>query len=314
MLSGSGRARTRYLNTSLLILHLPIEKSCLKRSSLMETLLTPAKTNTLATTRPEDLLVPTGSNSKSDYDTKLEVLDDAVTVLTSEPSLETLRNTLSWLESHFVKDDVSNIKVPGSRPAQVVFVLINAILPTYWTVLNDARDPNHVKVRTTLIKCLGTVTGISVTVNQLNVLLKDRQTPTRPEHNGQVGKLAVLTNFLQRMLKRTSFIHDLWHDLVTFVSAPSKRSLLWKEAVSLLATGKVLSLVAQADLLIKDSMSVVHEGGWLGDGPKYATWLGSNIDYMMGHVDVANMESRKAISQMLSKALVLGYTGEIVQI
>ena len=280
----------------------------------METLLTPAKTSTLSTTRNEDLLVPASSRSTTDRDTKLEVLDDAVTVLRSEPSLETLRNTLYWLESHFVKDDVSNIKVPGSKSAQVVFVLINAIIPTYWTVLNDARDPTHVKVRNTLIKCLSTVTGISATVNRLNMLLRDRQTPTRPDQGGEAGELAVLNNFLQKMLKRTAFVHDLWHDLLSFVSASSKRSLLWKEAISSLAAGKVLSLAAQADDLIKDSTSVVHEGSWLADGPKYAIWLGSNIEYMVRHGDAANMGTRKAIIQILSKALVLGYNGELVQI
>ena len=278
----------------------------------METLLTPAKSSTIATSQNEDLLVPASSGSKKGCDTELKVLDDAVTVLRSEPSLEALNNTLSWLESHFVKDDVSNIKVPGSKPAQLVFELINFTLPTYWTILNDARDPTHIKVRNALIRCLGTVTGIGATVNRLNILLRNRQTPTQPKKDGEAGELALLNSFLQKVLKRTAFIHDLWHDLVSFVSASSKRSLLWKEAVSLLAAGKVLSLAAQADNLIKDSTSVVHEGSWLADGPQYAIWLGSNIEYMMRHVDVANAESRKAISQMLSKALVLGYTGELV--
>ena len=280
----------------------------------METLLTPAKSSTLAARDNEDLLVPASSGSKGGCDTELKALEDAVTVLKSEPSLETLNNTLCWLESHFVKDDVSNVKVPGSKPAQVVFVLINCILPTYWTVLNDARDPTHVKVRNTLIRCLSTVTGIGATVNRLHVLLRNRQTPTRPKQDGEAGELAVLNSFLQKLLKRTAFIHDLWHDLISFVSASSKRLLLWKEAVSLIAAGKILSLAAQADDFIKDSTSVVHEGSWLADGQRYAVWLGSNIEYMMRHVDVANMESRKAISQLLSKALVLGYTGELVQI
>ena len=279
----------------------------------METLLTPAKTSALPK-RGNDLLVPASSGSKKDCDTKLEVLDDTVTVLRSEPSLETLRNTLYWLESHFVKDDVSNIKVPGSKPAQVVFVLINDIIPTYWTVLNEARDPTLVKVRNTLIRCLSTVSGISATVNRLKLLLRDRQTPARPEKGGEVGELAVLNSFLQKMLKTTAFVHDLWHGLVSFVSASSKRSLFWKETVSLVAAGKVLSLAAQADDLVKDTTTAVHEGSWLADGPKYAVWLGRNIEYMIRHVDAANMENRKAISQVLSKALVLGYTGEHVHI
>ena len=279
----------------------------------METLLTPAKSSTLATRHNEDLLVPASSGSKGECDIEIKALEDAVAVLKSEPSLETLNNTLCWLESHFVKDDVSNVKVPGSKPAQVVFVLINCILPTYWTVLNDARDATQVKVRNTLIRCLSTVTGIGATVNRLHVLLRNRQTPTRPKKDGEAEELAVLSSFLQKLLRRTAFIHDLWHDLISFVSASSKRSLLWKEAVSLLAAGKVLSLAAQADDFIKDSTSVVYEGSWLADGPKYAVWLGGNIEYMMRNVDVANTESRKAISQMLRKALVLGYTGEPVQ-
>lgn len=278
----------------------------------MEALLIPVKTSTSTTSHGDDLLVPVSSSLNKVSETRLETLDDTVVTLKSEPSIDVLKHTLRWLESHFVKDDASNIKVSNSKSAQVVFVLVNVILPTYWAVLEDPRVTSRTKVRDSLIRCLSSVTGISTIANRLNMLLNDRQSQTQAKKDSKVRNVTDLSGLLQKVLKATAFAHGLWQDLFSFVSVPTKRLLFWKEAVSLLATGRILSLAARADEVTRDSSSTLEEGGWLGNGVEYATWLGSNIQYMIEHVEVDNEENRKAATQMLSKALVLGYTGEIV--
>lgn len=278
----------------------------------MEALLTPVKTSTSTTSHGDDLLVPVSSSLNKVSETRLETPDDAIVTLKSEPSIDVLKHTLRWLESHFVKDDASNIKVSNSKSAQVVLVLVNVILPTYWTVLEDSRGTSQTKVRDSLIRCLSSVTGISTVANRLNLLLNDCQSQTQAKKDSEVRNVTDLSGLLQKVLKATAFAHGLWQDLFSFVSVPTKRLLFWKEAVSLLATGRILSLAARADEVTRDSSSALEEGGWLGNGVEYATWLGSNIQYMIQHVEVDNEEYRKAATQMLSKALVLGYTGELV--
>lgn len=242
---------------------------------------------------------------------KLEILDDAVKVLKSEPDLEALKHTLNWLESHFVNNDASNIKAADAKSARVIFVLTTVILPTYGSVLHEAHDPTYVQVRNSLINCLGTINGIGILANRLNMLLRDHQSQPQPWTDSEIAEGAGLIALLQRMLKRTEFIHDLWNDLLSFVSVPSKRYLSWKEAIALLAGGRLLSLAAEAQDVIKDSSSAIEEDCWLAKGSDYATWLGSSIKYMIIHVEVGNCESRKAALQMLSTALHLGYIGEL---
>ena len=279
----------------------------------MEALLTPVKTSTHAAKHDQDLLVPVDSITRKDIIPALDTVDDAITILKSKPSLEALQSTLGWLESCFSKDDASNIKIPSSKSAQLIFVLVHDIIPSYWSVLCDTRESSQIKVRKSIIKCLSTINGIGIIANRIQLLLRgiSSQAQSQPTMSADKEELADLSSLMSSILRKSTFVYDIWHSLTSLVSSPSKRSLIWKEALSLLATGRILALTAQAEDIIGNTSLIAKEESWLATGPQYALWLGHNIEHMIGHLKADDEDSRKAARQMLSKALTLGYTGRL---
>ena len=48
---------------------------------------------------------------------------------------------------------------------------------------------------------------------------------------------------------------------------------------------------------------------WVGDGSKYASWIGLNVTYMVSRIDPDKEEYWKAAASLTGRALSLGYTG-----
>ena len=277
----------------------------------MEPLLTPVKTSTNAAGYDTELIVAVNSDHKKRNVTAYETIDDAVLVLKSKPSLETLQSTLGWLESHSAKDDASNIKVPNSKSAQVLYVLIHEIVPSYWSVLYDAQRSSHSKVRKSLVRCLSTINGISTIANRLSLLLKDHEAQPRPLKSGKKEEIADICSLLSLILEKNSVHYHIWHDLGSLVPDSNKRSLLWKETLSMLAAGRILALAAQAEDIDRDTSTNLKVESWLANGTRYAAWLGRNIEYMLRQfVDTVD-ENWKQGAQLFSKSLTLGYAGEL---
>ena len=277
----------------------------------MEPLLTPVKTSTSAARRDPEIVVDVSPDYQKRNVTACETIDDATLILKSKPSLETLQSTLGWLESCFSNDDASNIKVPNSKSAQVLYVLVHEIVPSYWSVLCDTRSSSHSKVRKSLVRCLSTINGIGIIANRLSLLLRDREVQARPLKSGGKEEIADICSLLSLILEKNSAVYHIWHDLGSLVSDSNKRSLLWKETLSLLAAGRILTLAAQAEDVDRDTSAVLTEESWLANGPGYAAWLGNNIDYMLRHFVDTIDGSWKQAAQLLSKSLTLGYTGEL---
>ena len=279
-------------------------------TNVMEPLLTPVKTGTGAAKHDLESVVDVNPDHHKPNVTACEIINDAILSLKSKPSLETLQSTLGWLESCFPKDDASNIKVPNSKSAQALYVLVHEIVPSYWSVLCDARSSSHSKVRKSLVRCLSTINGISIIANRLSLLLKDREAQAQPLKTGREEEITDICSLLSLILEKNSVVYHIWHDLETLVSDSNKRSLLWKETLSLLAAGRILALAAQAEDVNRDTSASLKVKSWLANGPQYAAWLGGNIEYMLRHLVDTIDESWKQSAQLLSKALTLGYTGE----
>lgn len=278
----------------------------------MEPLLTPVKTSTGAARHDPEFVVDVNPDHQERNVTAYETIDDAIFILKSKPSLETLQSTLSWLESCFSKDDASNIKVPNSKSAQVIYVLVHEIVPSYWSILCDARSSSHSKVRKSLVRCLSTINGIGIIVNRLSLLLKDSEVQAGPLKSGKKEEIEDICSLLALILEENSVVYHIWHDLGSLVSNSSKRSLLWKETLSLLAAGRILALAAQAEDINRDTSANLRVESWLANGPRYAAWLGNNIEYMLRQFVDTSDGSWKQAAQLLSKALTLGYTGELI--
>ena len=256
----------------------------------------------------EALLVPVESQQIKGPVFAIKSPEDVLEALRSRPDYATLSRALRWLNRSIAHNDDFNVKKPGPKAAQIVFTLVNDIVPDYWDILRGEGGQE----KGLLVQCLRSVAGIGAITSRLRLLLavlKDSQKPVQVTLVSKTQPVEVLLNVLETILAKEDMITVIWHDIEN-CNLPSPQNFLqWKEFSSLVASGKVLSIASEANLTIGDLTSSIKDWCWIGDGSKYATWLGKCMQHSLKTVKDDDMERQKALSQLLSKGLTLGYTG-----
>jgi telomere length regulation protein len=281
----------------------------------MEGLLAPITTTVKSdVVQQENLLVPvrTEPSHGGKQISSLNGPEDILEILKSKPDHEELSRVLRWLKSTADAREGFNINIPGPKAAQVVYVLVNDIIPDYWATLSGKRTNKSTGERL-LIRCLSSVTGIGAIVARLRQLLDRLRTPLgQAEISGsnKFQPLEILLDVLEAVLDSDAFVASVWNDIDSYISQSSLKSLQWKEFVSLVASGKVLSIASEANLALDAVSESVANGSWVGNGFDYATWLGRNVKHTINTLPKNKIASDKALSQLLRKALNLGYTGQ----
>lgn len=275
----------------------------------MPDLLTPLHTRTRTEAdRTEHQLVPVETQKSEKSVFAINRPEDALEALRSKPDYATLGRTLRWLNRTVQRVDDFNIKKPGPKAAQIIFTLINDIVPDYWETLSAEGS----KKTSPLIQCLSSVAGIGAIISRLRLLLgqlRDAQKPAQVTSASKTHPVEILLSVLETVLAKEDFLTALWHDIESYNLPPSQKSLQWKEFVSLVASGKVLSIASEVNLTLSELSPSIKAGSWVGDGSQYAAWLGRCMQQTVITVKDDDVEGGKALSQLLSKGLTLGYTG-----
>jgi len=276
----------------------------------MQDLLTPVTTR--AITRPNLDAVASHISSSPNERSISEVCspDDALHALRSQPSIEQLSDAIHWLDPRKGEDGSFNIKAPSPKASQIIFAIVNDVVPSYWGVLNDTKLPGHAKLSKTLVRCLNSISGIGAVANRLGILLRDPSVQSQSDRSGKTQQIEDLVQILEQTFKKDDFMLSSWNDLSFLVLDKSKRTLAWKELTSLLAGGRILSLAAEADHSIDELSPAIRESSWLSDGSQYSAWLGRNWACMANRLRTDDQDERRAVIQLFSKALTLGYTGK----
>lgn len=239
--------------------------------------------------------------------------EDVLDVLKSAPGRQLLGRALRWLTCSERNSDGFNIKMPCPKAAQIIHVLVNSIIPNYWTSFNQDHNSDPPREKRLLVRCLRSVAGIGALISRLRLLislLKESQAHAKIGNPNKGQPLEELLDVVRNVLEEDGFTPLIWNDISTCTSQSSLKSLQWKEFLALVASGRILSLTSEATIILNGSDSSTKAGIWVADGNQYATWLGRNIQEMMKTVTADDVECAKAISQLLSKALILGYTGQ----
>ncbi len=279
---------------------------------MMNGLLTPLKTIKTADVQvTDDHLVPLVSAQKlhAIRDHTLQSPEDALEALKSKPDLDLLARVLLWLDPARERNDHFTIKVPSPKAAPIVSVLVEEIIPNYWRVLREDQD----KPRKLLIRCLSSVAGLGAISARLRALLnlkEDARNRNRSQEFSKNQLVEDILDVLQNILKKDAFVARMWKEISSLVPNIPQRSLIWKELVSFVAAGRILSLASEADHMLNESSPSIKDQSWLGDGSQYATWLGRNIAYMTAALEEEDAEAQKALVRLVGQALTLGYTGE----
>ncbi|KAL9120891.1 MAG: hypothetical protein Q9187_002558, partial [Circinaria calcarea] len=271
----------------------------------------------------EDLLKPAcipTTAEKQDLN-RLQTLEDATKALQSKPDIDFLAKILQWLFRTNTAGSTFSIKIPGPQAAQVINVLVNQTVPDYWDVLKNDNSAVSAKVRRLLLGCLTSLAGIGALITRLRSLITQRKhtrektSPTlKNKTSNDLQPILDMMDVLETILQKDNAIAGIWKDLHSLVTKPVQPTLLWKELGSIIATGKLLSVVAEANDVVNSATLTVGDGSWLGNGHQYTLWLGRNISFMIGSDQGDSMGRTKEAAQLFSKALTLGYTDQIVNV
>ena len=256
----------------------------------------------------EGQLVPVVSQQPKKPVFAIKSPEDVLEALKSKPDYATLNRVLRWLNRTLTHDDEFNIRNPSPKATQIIFTLVNNIVPDYWETLRS--DAGHEKGL--LVQCLRSVAGVGAITSRLRfllTLLKDNQKPAPVTLASKAQPVEILLNFLETILAGEDIITIIWRDIEDCNLPSLQKSLQWKEFSSLVASGKVLSVASEANLAVGDLSSSIKDGCWISDGSQYVAWLGRCVQHTLKALTDEEVEGQRALSQLLSKGLTLGYTG-----
>lgn len=236
--------------------------------------------------------------------------EDALKALQSKPDLDLLARVLRFLDRPTTNNDAFNIKIPGPAAAQLIFILVSDTIPDYWALL---ADPSHAKEQHLLLRCLRSVSGIGAIIAHLRLCL-DALTGSKLDENLEKSKasrtLKNLLNVLETLLRKDNFVSIIWKDINVFNLKSPQRNLLWKEFISFVGGGRILSLSAEAYQFLRQQSSEIENASWLSSGDEYSAWIGRNVIHILTDSTAEEPRVSEPLAQILGKALSLGYSGE----
>ena len=287
------------------------------RCITMEALLTPIQTrNKWGHDNDEAQLLPVMTKRDQPEKTKIPLNspEDALDILKSKPDHQELERVLRWLKSTVGHHEGFNIKVPGPKASEIIYILIGNITPIYWVTEHDSTVSDQSRSNNLLVYCLSSVAGLGAIVSRLRLLLSQLKAPRGQSNVSGIRKtqpVEILLDLLEAVLGNDGFVLSIWDDIKTWILQPPQKLLQWKEFISLVASGKLLSIASEATATLNNLELSVGAASWVGDGHHYAAWLGSNVQHMLGASAAGDLEGPKMLSQLLRKAFTLGYTGQL---
>ena len=283
----------------------------------METLLTQIQTRNISDLNNDGAhLLPLATKRDQLEKTKVSLNgpEDALDTLRAKPDHRELNRVLRWLKSTVDHREGFNIKVPSPKASEIIYVLINDIIPIYWVPKNGSTTSDQSREENLLLYCLSSVASLGAIISCLRLLLSQLKDPRGQSVVSGARKtqpVELLLDLLEAILENNGFVTAIWNDINACILQPSHKCLQWKEFISLVASGKVLSTASEATATLNNLESIVSTGSWVGDGHQYAAWLGSNVQHMLGTLMAGDLEGLKTLSQLLRKALTLGYIGQL---
>ncbi|KAL8899154.1 MAG: hypothetical protein Q9207_006338, partial [Kuettlingeria erythrocarpa] len=270
-----------------------------------------------------DLLVPiktTAAHSKGEredrhrhsvYDAEeLQSLEQALEVLRSRPQRQVLLKVLQSISGAL------DIHSHTPLTSQIIHVLVNDIIPDHWSDLTDDKSGNGRKTKGVIVQLLSGVGGVSAIATRMRLLISTKvesSLKSQLSESGRAALLADLLSLLELVLGRDDFLSSVWLNLNTSLSEPQRRWLLWKELITLLGNGRVLSTASEADLLVARGSPTIHTRSWISHGIEYSAWLGRNLGRLIEGSSGTDAYHKKAWAQMLERATSLGHTDQVVE-
>lgn len=269
----------------------------------MDDFLTPVSTTKVNRTQNAGpLLQEIGSNEKRKSSVTVESPERALEVLKNQPDFGSIQSVLSYLEAEATGQDGFHLMLPDPIAANIVFQLVTATLPDYWHILKEKKT--RLKQ---LVKCLRNPCGIGNIITRLRPLIVDcRQKNAADGTRDAASHIVDLVDILERLLYGEQCLTRVWNDIKTQGKNAAQKKMMWKEFVAQVASGRIISLVAEAEDALKEK-ELSRTTSWLAVGSDYANWLGRNVAILSA--EEFNEDLVLMVTDVYSKSLTLGYTG-----
>lgn len=227
--------------------------------------------------------------------------EDVLQTLRSQPDIEALEHVLIYLNRRQDEGDF-NIKVPSPSSAKIINELVSTTISDFWGSLSGLK---HL-----FLECLRSVAGIGAVLARLRLLTTQYQPskePTKPSSSAQ--PILDLIAVLSQLLQTDHLLHRVFQDVSRFVESPAKRDMLWKEFIASIASGRIISAVAEAEILTEAKSSRLDKS-WVSDGSEYSAWLGRSLAVMLRHSTSSDSRGLvKAATLLCGKSFNIGYPG-----
>jgi telomere length regulation protein len=223
--------------------------------------------------------------------------EDALQLLRSEPDTDSLLSTLKRLSSVSGLQVDFDIHSPSPMGAQIVNAIVSSIVPTFWSALEE-------QDRALITAALRNVAGINSVIARIQLLISQTKNFKAQDHLPALRDVFDVANSL---FKGDDRVSTLWTGLRRSTQDKMKRDLAWKECSSLLGSGKVSNVLAEAEDVLRSNGGDHAPKSTIANAHHYATWLGSNIAQSLELEDQDSREdTRSAVAVLFARALSLG--------
>jgi telomere length regulation protein len=238
-----------------------------------------------------------------------------IQILKSHPSTEELAAALAALDpfNNSRKIQELDIRIPGPTTAQILQTLVSTTIPDHWTALDgNNRKAKVAKCRAALLRCLSSIAGLGSIVAQLRTLIaSSRAVAHKAEGSNNHLMTRDLLSVLAALLEPKDFLTRIYTDISSLYDNQTQQQVAWREFVSLIAAGKILSTAAEA-LAVANASEPMSSVSWIGDGPRYAVWLGENIAHLASKIKINDENGWTSLALLTGRALSLGYAGKLL--
>ena len=235
--------------------------------------------------------------------------DDAREILKSQPEVGDVAAVLQYLQCGIEGKHDFNIRIPGPNASQIINVLATVTIPDLWQPLQQRRlSMQHAKLKANLLSSMTSVAGLGA------ILMQVKRISTSVAGR-QPALLADMISVLSSILTGTQILSSFLSDTTVLPLTDAQRVVYWQEVTALLAGGKILSAISQVLATQPDLENLKGTKKWLGDGTEYSKWLGKNISAVALKATMptpGDHRHMKMVSQVLKRALNLGYRGSLV--
>ncbi|KAF2627864.1 hypothetical protein BU25DRAFT_448330 [Macroventuria anomochaeta] len=222
----------------------------------------------------------------------------ALQALRKQPSQGIVTNVLTFLNSPKV-----SLIISGPVYASIAHELVSNIIPTFWRVLKQRS-----KDAQSLSSILHNPTGIGHLLTRLRLLIAEsRKKKAAGTAQDVLEFIEDTLDVLGRVLSGDDVSYSIWKEIQAFGKNDIQKKLMWKEFLAQVASGRILSIRAEAEDVLKEK----GVGSSSSSGNDLADWLGRNIVHMLTVGDKGETYVT-ALTELSAKTLSLGYTDRLV--